>query len=86
MPDTHLRTRRRSGRRDVVALPAARAPRLDRALRKLARKGGGTALPDGSLIRARRRTGTESRKNCSGKHTCHGLLVIALTDGRGRLV
>lgn len=71
---------------EVVGLLAARAPRLDRALRKLARKGGGVVLLDGSLIRTRRRTGTENRKNYSGKHKCHGLLVIALTDDRGRLV
>ncbi|MEU9662839.1 transposase family protein [Streptomyces chartreusis] len=72
--------------REVVGLLAARAPRLDRALRKIARKGGGVVLLDGSLIRTRRRTGTENRKNYSGKHKCHGLLVIALTDDRGRLV
>ncbi|MFE9171104.1 transposase family protein [Streptomyces kebangsaanensis] len=40
---------------------------------------------DGSLIRTRRRTGTANRKNYSGKHKCHGLLVIALTDDKGRL-
>lgn len=72
--------------REVVGLLAARAPRLDRALRKIARKGGGVVLLDGSLIRTRRCTGTENRKNHSGKHKCHGLLVIALTDERGRLV
>ncbi|MFE5736161.1 transposase family protein [Streptomyces celluloflavus] len=43
-------------------------------------------MPDGSLIRTCRRTGTGNRKNYSGKHTCHGLLVIALTDDKGRLV
>ncbi|MFJ8636441.1 transposase family protein [Streptomyces sp. NPDC093568] len=72
--------------REVVGLLAARAPRLDHALRKIARKGGGVVLLDGSLIRTRRRTGTENRKNYSGKHKCHGLLMIALTDDRGRLV
>ncbi|GHH87944.1 transposase family protein [Streptomyces capitiformicae] len=71
--------------REAVGLLAARAPRLDRALRKIARKGGGVVLLDGSLIRTRRRTGTENGKNYSGKHKCHGLLVIALTDDRGRL-
>ena len=39
--------------REVVGLLAARAPRLDRALRKIARKGGGVVLLDGSLIRTR---------------------------------
>ncbi|MCX4799422.1 transposase [Streptomyces sp. NBC_01242] len=71
--------------REVVGLLAARAPRLDRALKKIARSGGGVVLLDGSLIRTRRRTGTENRKNYSGKHKCHGLLVIALTDDKGRL-
>ncbi|GAB2994795.1 IS5/IS1182 family transposase [Streptomyces pseudoechinosporeus] len=72
--------------REVVDLLAARAPRLDRALKKIARKGGGIVLLDGTLIRTRRRTGAENRKNYSGKNTCHGLLVIALTDDRGRLL
>jgi hypothetical protein len=31
--------------REVVGLLAARAPRLDRALKKIARKGGGVVLP-----------------------------------------
>ncbi|MFJ2476853.1 transposase family protein [Streptomyces sp. NPDC087659] len=72
--------------REVVGLLAARAPRLDRALKKIARKGGGIVLLDGSLIRTRRRTGAANRKNYSGKSKCHGLLVIALTDDRGRLL
>ncbi|MFD4578146.1 transposase family protein [Streptomyces sp. NPDC058417] len=72
--------------REVVGLLAARAPRLDRALKKIGRKGGGVVLLDGSLIRTRRRTGTANRKNYSGKHKCHGLLVIALTDDKGRLI
>jgi DDE superfamily endonuclease len=72
--------------REVVGLLAARAPRLDRALKKIARKGGGVVLLDGSVIRTRRRTGAENRKNYSGKNKCHGLLVIALTDDRGRLL
>ncbi|MEV6957201.1 transposase family protein, partial [Streptomyces sp. NPDC051183] len=38
------------------------------------------------MIRTRRRTGAENRKNYSGKNKCHGLLVIALTDDRGRLL
>nr|WP_202447037.1 transposase family protein [Streptomyces sp. SID5468] len=72
--------------REVVGLLAARAPRLDRALKKIARKGGGIVLLDGSVIRTRRRTGAENRRNYSGKNKCHGLLVIALTDDRGRLL
>ncbi|WP_149829039.1 transposase family protein [Streptomyces tailanensis] len=72
--------------REVVGLLAARAPRLDRALKKIARKGGGVVLLDGTLIRTRRRTGKDNRKNYSGKSKCHGLLVIALTDDRGQLL
>jgi hypothetical protein len=72
--------------REVVGLLAARAPRLDRALKKIARKGGGVVLLDGTLVRTRRLTGTQSRKNYSGKHTHHGLLVVALTDDKGRLL
>ncbi|MET7542895.1 transposase family protein [Streptomyces sp. NPDC005349] len=72
--------------REVVGLLAARAPRLDRALKKIARKGGGVVLLDGTLVRTRRRTGTQNRKNYSGKHKHHGLLVIALTDDKGRLL
>lgn len=65
---------------------AASAPRLDRTLRKIARDGGGVVLLDGSVIRTRRRTGAENRKNYAGRNKCHGLLVIALTDDRGRLL
>lgn len=72
--------------REIVGLLAARAPRLDRALQKIARKGGGLVLLDGWVIRTRRRTRAENRKNYSGKNKCHGLLVIALTDDRGRLL
>ncbi len=43
--------------REAVGLLAARAPRLDRALKKIARTGGGVVLLDGTLIRTRRRTG-----------------------------
>ncbi|MGC9540171.1 transposase family protein [Streptomyces sp. UG1] len=48
--------------------------------------GSGIVLLDGSVIRTRRRTGKENRKSYSGKNKCHGLLVIALTDDRGRLL
>ncbi|SDJ77593.1 transposase family protein [Streptomyces indicus] len=72
--------------REVVGLLAARAPRLDWACKMIARKGGGIVLLGGSLIRTRRRTGSDNRKHYSGKSKCHGLLVIALTDDRGRLL
>ncbi|MFC7310671.1 transposase family protein, partial [Streptomyces monticola] len=38
------------------------------------------------MIRTRRRTGAANPKNFSGKHKCHGLLVVALTDENGRLL
>ncbi|MFD7284201.1 transposase family protein, partial [Streptomyces sp. NPDC059862] len=72
--------------REVVGMLSARAPRLDRALKRITRSGGGVVLLDGSLIRTRRCTGTANRNNYSGKHKCHGLLVIALTDDRGRML
>ncbi|GAA1501831.1 IS5/IS1182 family transposase [Kitasatospora kazusensis] len=71
---------------EVVGLLAARAPRLDRALRKITRKGGVVVLLDGTLVRTRRRTGDENRPNYSGKHKVHGLLFLALTDEKGNLV
>ncbi|MFF4315790.1 transposase family protein [Streptomyces sp. NPDC001507] len=71
---------------EVIELLSARAPRLDRALKKIARKGGVVVLLDGTLVRTRRRTGDENRPNYSGKHKAHGLLFLALTDGRGNLM
>jgi hypothetical protein len=71
---------------EVIGLLAARAERLDRALKKVARKGGHVVLIDGTLIRTRRRTGKDNRRNYSGKHKAHGLLFLALTDDRGRLL
>jgi hypothetical protein len=68
---------------EVLGLLAARAPRLDRALKKIARRGGAVVLLDGTLVRTRRRTGTDNRKNYSGKHKAHGLLFLALTDEMG---
>ncbi|MFB7225294.1 hypothetical protein [Streptomyces sp. NPDC056227] len=52
---------------EVVELLAARSPRLDRALKKVARSGGVMVLLDCTLIRIRRRTGKDNRKNYSGK-------------------
>ncbi|MFD4860614.1 transposase family protein [Streptomyces atratus] len=77
---------------EVIGLLAARAPRLDRALKKIARKGGVVVLLDGTLVRTRtrtrtrRRTGDENRPNYSGKHKAHGLLFLALTDEKGNLI
>lgn len=58
----------------------------DRALKKIAKRGVVVVLLDGTLVRTRRRTGTENRKNYSGKHKAHGLLFLALTDDRGNLL
>ncbi|MGW6405462.1 transposase family protein, partial [Streptomyces sp. NPDC055134] len=71
---------------EVCTLLAARAERLDRALKRIVRKGGEVVLLDGTLIRTRRRTGAANRRNYSGKHKAHGLLFLALTDEKGRLV
>jgi hypothetical protein len=72
--------------KEVVKLLAARSPRLDRALKKIARSGGVVVLLDGTLIRTHRRTGKGDRKNYSGKHKAHGLLFLALTDEKGNLI
>ncbi|MET7543912.1 transposase family protein [Streptomyces sp. NPDC005507] len=72
--------------KEVVKLLAARSPRLDRALKKIARGGGVVVLLDGTLIRTHRRTGKNDRKNYSGKHKAHGLLFLALTDEKGNLI
>ncbi|GAB2816700.1 IS5/IS1182 family transposase [Streptomyces chlorus] len=71
---------------EVIGLLAARAPRLDRALAKVVKDSGCLVLLDGTLIRTRRRTGRANRKNYSGKHKAHGLLFLALTDAKGRLL
>ncbi|MBN9744167.1 IS5/IS1182 family transposase [Amycolatopsis sp. A1MSW2902] len=71
---------------EAIDLLAARAPRLDRVLRRLAARGAAVVLADGTLIRTRRRTGTDNRRNYSGKHKHHGLNVQGLTDEHGRLL
>ncbi|MFF9691379.1 transposase family protein [Streptomyces sp. NPDC014623] len=76
----------RRWRDEVIDLLAAQAPRLDRALKKIARQGGEVVLIDGTLVHTQRRTGKDDRKNYSGKHRHHGLHFLALTDEKGRLV
>ncbi|MFI8194486.1 hypothetical protein ACIF8T_38200 [Streptomyces sp. NPDC085946] len=71
---------------EVIGLLAARAPRLERALKKVTRKGGHVVLVDGTLVRTRRHTGVDNRRNFSGKHKTHGLLFLALTGDKGRLL
>lgn len=76
----------RRWRDELIGLLAAQAPRLDRALKKIAKQGGELVLIDGTLIRTRRRTGKADRRNYSGKHRSHGLHFLALTDENGRLI
>jgi hypothetical protein len=71
---------------EVLPLLAARAPRLDRVLARLAARGQVVVLADGTLIPTRRRTGTANRPNYNGKHRRHGLNAQALTDLDGRLL
>lgn len=76
----------RRWRDEMIRLLAAKAPRLDRALRKIAKRGGEVVLVDGTLIPTQRRTGRDNRPNYSGKHHRHGLHFLALTDEKGRLI
>ncbi|MFC8394538.1 transposase family protein [Streptomyces sp. NPDC057238] len=76
----------RRWRDELIGLLAAQAPRLDRALKKLAKQGGEVVLIDGTLIRTQRCTGKADRRNYSGKHRRHGLYLLALTDENGRLI
>ncbi|MFJ2033370.1 transposase family protein [Streptosporangium sp. NPDC087985] len=71
---------------EAIDLLAAKAPRLDRVLKKIAKQGGEVVLLDGTLVRTLRRTGPGNRKNYSGKHKVHGLLVPAITDRKGNLL
>lgn len=76
----------RRWRDELIALLAAQAPRLDRVLKKVAKRGGEVVLIDGTLIPTQRRTGKADRRNYSGKHHHHGLHFLALTDEKGRLI
>ncbi|MFE0042660.1 transposase family protein [Streptomyces albireticuli] len=76
----------RRWRDELIGLLAARASRLDRALKKVAKQGGEVVLIDGTLIRTQRRSGRADRRNYSGKHRSHGLHFLALTDEKGRLI
>lgn len=71
---------------EAIGLLAARAPRLDRALKKIKTEGADVVLVDGTLVRTRRRTGKGNRNNYSGKAKHHGLLFLALTDTGGNLL
>lgn len=69
-----------------VARSSACSALLPRALQKIAGKGGGVVLLDGTLTRIRPRSGTRNRKSYFGKHKCHCLPMIALTDDQDRLL
>ncbi|MFF9511567.1 hypothetical protein ACF1BU_33760 [Streptomyces sp. NPDC014724] len=51
------------------SLLAARAPRLDRALRQIARRGGEVVLIDGTLIPTQRRTGAANARTTRASTT-----------------
>ena len=70
---------------ELIDLLAARAPRLDRALKKIKAAGGAYVLLDGTLVRTTRRSGPDNRPNYSGEHKSHGLLFLVLTEERGTL-
>ncbi|QIB49373.1 transposase family protein [Streptomyces aureoverticillatus] len=76
----------RRWRDELISLLAAHAPGLDRACKRIAKRGGEAVLIDGTLIPTVRRTGRANRPNYSGKHRRHGLHFLALTDEKGRLV
>lgn len=76
----------RRWRDEMIALLAPQAPRLDRALKKIAKRSREAVLVDCTLIPTQRRTGTANRPNYSGKHHHHGLHFLALTDERGHLI
>ncbi len=48
----------RRWRDELIGLLATQAPRLDRALKKIAKRGGEVVLIDGTLIPTQRRTGS----------------------------
>ncbi|MGW5046940.1 hypothetical protein [Streptomyces griseoluteus] len=73
----------RRWRDELITLLAVQAPRLDRALKSVVKRGEEVVLIDGTLIRTQRRTGKADRRNYSGKHRNHGLHFLALTDERG---
>jgi DDE superfamily endonuclease len=72
--------------RVVLDRLARRAPRLDRVLRRAVRDGAEVLLFDCTLVRTVRRGGKANRPNYNGKHKCHGLLFLAVTDTAGNLL
>lgn len=70
---------------EVITLLAAKAPRLDRVLKKIRKAGGEFCLIDGTFVPTRRRTGRDNRRNYSVKKRSHGLLFLGVTDEHGNL-
>jgi DDE superfamily endonuclease/Helix-turn-helix of DDE superfamily endonuclease len=70
---------------EVIAILAAKAPRLDRILKKIRKAGGQFCLIDGTFVPTRRRTGVDNRRNYRVKKSSHGLLFLGVTDDRGNL-
>lgn len=72
----------RRWRDEMIGLLAARAPRLDRALRQIAWRGGEVVLLDGALIPTLRRTGADNRpKLTPGQKQANQILAA----GRARV-
>ncbi|MGW7244034.1 hypothetical protein [Streptomyces sp. NPDC054804] len=69
----------RRWRDKLIALLAAQASRLDRALQKVAKQGGEVVLIDGTLIPTRRHTGKADRQNYS-----NGPVVVRCSGGSPR--
>ena len=69
----------------ALAILAARAPRLQRALAR-ARTRSEYVLLDATLIRSTRRHGHTGRRTYNGKHHAHGLAFSILTDPIGNLL
>ncbi|MEV3861689.1 transposase family protein, partial [Streptomyces sp. NPDC050095] len=53
--------------KEMIELLAAKAPRLERVLAKIAREGGSVVLLDGSLIPTERRAGLPVKRRWSAK-------------------
>jgi hypothetical protein len=62
---------------EVIALLAARAPRLDRTVAKIAKRGGEAVLIDGTLIRTRRRDHIRTVNLHWSSAACGGTASIA---------
>ncbi|WP_241672350.1 hypothetical protein [Streptomyces sp. IB2014 016-6] len=66
----------RRWRDELIALLAANAPRLDRALKKIAKRGGEAVLIDGALIPTQRRTGKANRRTTPANTTATACMSL----------